>query len=376
MSAKSNVWIGLDVHKESITAAVFEGMGSRAAVVQRLPNDLVRVKRFLGRWARRGELRICYEASGAGYVLQRAVEGWGWWCELVAPSLIPVKPGERRKHDRRDAMQLGLLYRAGELTVIHVPSEAEERVREPVRCRGVFQKEITQSRHYVLKLLRRRGFIYREGNHWTKRHHAWLRGVAAKLEREDRRVYEEYLALLEYKVSRREELDREIEAVALKPPYAAIVGRIRCFRGFNVHSAMVLATEIVDFRRFESPRQLMAYLGLVPTEHSSGGRERRGPITKAGNSRCRHVLIQAAWHYRLTPVVGEALKRRQRGQPVQVVAHAWKAQHRLHKVYHRIAHRKCSQVAVVASARELVGFLWAVLQDVNLEKEKCEKYAA
>ena len=181
-------------------------------------------------------------------------------------------------------------------------------------------------------------------------------------------MFGEYLSLLEYKISRREDLDGQIEELALSPLYRPAVDRLRCFRGISTIAAMTLATEIGDWRRFEAPGQLMAYLGLVPSEHSSGDRERRGAITKAGNSRCRHVLVQAAWSYRHRPAVGLELKKRQRGQPPEVIGHAWKGQHRLYKLYHRIAAKKSSNIAVVAVARELVGFLWAVMQQLENEQ--------
>jgi len=345
--------------------------------VERLPNDFVKLRRFMDRIAREGniqhEIRACYEASGAGYVLQRAMCEWGHKCEVIAPSLIPVKPGVKRKHDKHDAVQLARLYRAGELTVVHIPSEAEERVRDLVRCRETFQREIMKSRHYILKFLARRSFIYREGTHWKRAHMNWLKQLASNaspLAKEDLIVYQEYLALLEYELQRREELDRKIEELALTPSLAPVVQRLQCFRGISVHAAMVLATELVDWRRFGNPGQLAAYLGLVPTEHSSGDRERRGSITKAGNSHCRHVLVQAAWSYRHAPSVGAQLKARQQGQPVSVIAHSWKAQHRLHKRFMHLSYRKQSQIAVVAVARELVGFLWSVMQDMNQDMNK------
>lgn len=177
-------------------------------------------------------------------------------------------------------------------------------------------------------------------------------------------MYREYHALLAYKLQRRDELDRTIEHLALTPALAPVVQRLQCFRGIALQSAMVLATEIVDWRRFEHPRQLASYLGLVPREHSSGDRERRGSITKAGNSHCRHVLIQAAWSYQHRPQVSVDLKRRQQGQPPAVLTHAWKAQQRLHRRFEQLRYRKQSQVAVVAIARELIGFLWAAARDV------------
>lgn len=372
------IWIGMDVHKDTVMVAVFEDRNETAEIVQQLPNDTRKLRRFFERWGKRGEIRSCYEASGAGYVLHRQITEWGYECEVIAPSLIPVRPGERRKHDRRDATQLARLYRAGELVPIRIPTAAEERVRDLIRCRQCFQREILRSRHYVTKFLARRGFVYRQGKNWTQRHWAWLRRMLREggLEPADRTAFSEYLALLEYKISRRDDLDAQIEKIALSAHYKPVVDRLRCFRGIATIAAMTLVTEIGDWRRFERPGQLMAYLGLVPSEHSSGERHQRGPITKAGNSRCRHVLVQAAWSYRTRPAVGTELKRRQQGQPTKVIAHAWKAQHRLYKLYHRIANKKSSRIAVVAVARELVGFLWAVMQDLESEQATTLREAA
>jgi transposase len=378
MSTSNLLYVGMDVHKDSVMMAVFGEHGVEPSDVRRVPNEPRKLRRFFERLGREGEVRACYEASGAGYVLQRWLREWGHHCDIAAPSLTPIRRGQRRKHDRGDAIELGRLYRAGELVLIRIPSEAEERVRDLVRCREAFQREILKSRHYILKFLRRRGLIYREGNHWTEKHFRWLSRLlsAGVLSGEDAVVFGEYLALLEYKLTRREELDRQIEELALAPAYRAAVGRMRCFRGLDTHGAMVLATEIVDFRRFESPRELMAYLGLVPSEDSSGERERRGSITKAGNTHCRHVLVQAGWSYRHRPAVRVPLKKRQQGQPPRVIAHAWKAQHRLHKLFHRVAARRGPQVAVVAVARELVGFIWAVMHDLELEVEVADRQAA
>jgi transposase len=368
-AARAIIYLGLDVHKDSITIAVLPDHAPAPERVERIPNDLAKMRRMLARLAERGELRACYEASGAGYVLQRALREWGYRCDVIAPSLIPKRPGVQRKHDKRDAIDLARLYRAGELTPVRIPTEAEERVRDLVRCRETFQRELLKSRHYILKFLARRGFVYRDGAHWSRGHMTWLHAFAARgtpLRAEDAIVFREYLALLEYKLARRTELDTQIEALALTPAFVTPTGWLQSFRGLKAHSAMVLTTEIVDWRRFETPRQLMAYLGFVPREHSSGDRERRGGITKAGNSHCRHVLLQAAWSYRHPPQIGTSLKARQRGQPAAVIAHAWKAQHRLYKRYQQIAHRRPPQIAVVAVARELIGFLWAVMRELEV----------
>lgn len=367
-AVRSIIYLGMDVHKESITIAVLPADAKVPTRLDRLPNDLAKLKRWMERVARDGELRACYEASGAGYVLHRAMREWGYACDVIAPSLIPKRPGAQRKHDKRDATDLARLHRAGELTVVRIPSEAEERVRDVVRCRETFQREILKSRHYILKFLARRGFVYREGTNWCTPHLRWLQHLttdASPLAPPDRLVFREYHALLLYKLQRRDELDREIEQLALLPTLAPMIGRLQCFRGLSLHSAMVLVTEIVDWRRFEHPRQLACYLGLVSREDSSGDRVRLGSITKAGNSHCRHVLVQAAWSYRHRPQTSVDLKRRQQGQPPGVIAHAWKAQQRLHQRFNHLAYRKRPQIAVVAVARELVGFLWAVMRDVG-----------
>jgi transposase len=366
-SAASIIYLGMDVHKDSITIAVLPMPAKNPTRLERLPNDLPKLKRFLDRLARDGELRVCYEASGAGYVLHRALREWGYACDVIAPSLIPKRPGVQRKHDKRDAADLARFYRAGELTPVRIPTEAEERIRDVVRCRETFQREILKSRHYILKFLARRGFVYREGTNWCTPHLRWLEHLtsdASPLAPADRLVFREYHALLAYKLQRRDELDRQIEQLALTPALAAAVARLQCFRGIALQGAMVLATEIVDWRRFERPGQLAAYLGLVAREDSSGPRERKGSITKAGNSHCRHVLVQAAWCYHYRPHLSVEIRRRQHGQPPAVVAHAWKAQQRLHQRYQHLAYRKQPQIAVVAVARELVGFLWAVMRDL------------
>jgi transposase len=358
----------MDVHKESITIAVLPAGAKSPTRLERLPNDLPKLRKWLERVARDGEIRACYEASGAGYVLHRALQEWGYACEVIAPSLIPKRPGVQRKHDKRDATDLARLYRAGELVAVRIPSEADERVRDVVRCRETFQREILKSRHYILKFLARRGFVFREGTNWCTPHLKWLQHLTtdgSPLALHDRLVFREYHALLMYKLQRRDELDRQIEQLAELPTLAPMVGRLQCFRGISLHSAMVLTTEIVDWRRFEHPRQLACYLGLVSREDSSGDRVRLGSITKAGNGHCRHVLVQAAWSYRHRPQTSVDLKRRQQGQPPAVVTHAWKAQQRLYQRYHHLSDRKRPQIAVVAVARELVGFLWAVMRDLE-----------
>ncbi len=364
------LYLGLDVHKEWIVCAVLPDGAAAPTQIDKVPNTPTALRRYFARLAATGTLRACYEASGAGYVLQRAMREWGYACEVIAPSLIPQRPGHQRKHDRYDAAQLARLYRSGELTVIRIPSEPEERVRDLVRCRATFQRELLRARHFVLKFLTRRGVCYTAGKcHWTQTHHHWLEQLVSTglLGEEDAVVFTAYLDLMRHARAQRDALDVQIHQRALLPALAAAVGRLSAFRGLDLPGAMVLATEVVDWRRFATAGQLAAYLGLVPREHSSGSTEIRGSITKAGNSHCRHVLIQAAWAYRHPPRIGTALAARQAGQPMAVRSHAWKAQQRLHKLYGRLAYRKCPQVAVVAVARELVGFLWAVMRELPVD---------
>lgn len=360
------LYIGLDVHKESITIAVLPSSAEQPTRIDRVAHDFKVVRRYLERLGPAAGIRACYEASGAGYVLERAMRTWGMACAIIAPSLIPQRPGHQRKHDRYDASQLARLYRSGDLTPIRIPTEADERVRDLVRCRTTFQREVLRARHYVTTLLTRRGLRFTAGKcHWTRLHRAWLATLipTGQVVDEDAVILQEYLSLLTFTEQRRDALDTQIETLAVRPALAAQVTRLRGFRGIDTQAAMVLATELVDWGRFERPTQLMAFTGLVPREDSSGDRHRRGTITKAGNSYCRHVLIQAAWAYRHPPRVGRALAERQRGLPADVVMHSWKAQQRLHKLFTRVSARKGANIAVVAVARELAGFLWAVLHD-------------
>jgi len=356
---KSIAYIGLDVHKDSIVAALFVGDEREAKFEKSFANDSLVVKKVFNRWREDYDLRCCYEASSCGYVLHRWLADMGVACEIAAPSLIPTRPGDHVKTDRRDAKKLGRLYRAGELTFIHIPTEKEESVRGLVRCRETISNETRQSKQYVLKFLQLRGHIYRDGENWTEKHWRYIRSL--KFDGADAVVWNEYLALLNYKLDRLEDLDKRIEEIAFSESYKQVIGRLRCLRGIDTLSAMVLVTEIGDFGRFAGAEQLMSYLGLVPICHQSGGSAKRGSITKSGNSRCRHILIEAGWNYRHKPAVGSRLRVRQTGQNPEVIALSWKAQHRLHKKYWKLANRMESKKATVAVARELAGFIWAVM---------------
>ena len=297
----------------------------------------------------------------SGYDLYRRLTALGVACDVIAPALTPRRPGQRVKTDRRDAAKLVRFFRAGELTAIHVPDETEEAGRDLVRCRDDIRRDVLRWRHRVLKLLGRHGRVYLAGKNWSQAHWRWIRSQQFD-QSPLQRAFEASLFALEQALARQAELDKEVEALATAEPYREPVGWLRCFRGVDTLSAMVLLTEVVDFARFRRPRELMAYLGLVPSEYSSGDSQRRGALTKAGNSHARRVLVEAAWHYRHRPTVGRALALRSEGQPPPVVAQAWRAQQRLHRRYrHLVGHGKRSPVAVAAVARELVGFIWAAM---------------
>jgi transposase len=283
---------------------------------------------------------------------------------------LPRRAGQRIKTDRRDAIKLGRLFRAGELTPIHVPDEAEEAVRDPVWCREDSRRDVLRWRHRLLKFLDRHGRLYVTGRNWSQRHWTWIRNQHFDLPILQR-TFEATLFALEQALARVAELDKEIAALAATEPYREPVGWLRCFRGIDTLSAMVLLAEIVDFQRFGRARELMAYLGLVPSEYSSGEAQRRGAITKAGNTHARRALVEAAWHYRHRPTVAGALRQRIDGQPPHIVGLARRAQQRLHRRHrHLMGHGKRPPVAVVAVARELGGFLWAAMtQRVNAAED-------
>lgn len=359
--SQSTTFVGIDLHQDSVAVAVLPAGARECGDVRTLPNDLPKLRRFFERRSAKGAVRACYEAGGCGYVLHRAMKEWGVECEVIAPSLIPVRPGDRCKTDRRDAVRLAQLYRAGELTPIRVPSAEEESVRALVRCRETLTREILSSRHYVLKFLQARGLRFPDGKtNWSGAYWRWLRGLA--FEGPDGATFSAYVELLEYKLVQRETIGARIEEIALKDPtYREQVGRLRCLRGIDTLTAITILAEIGDVRRFASPRQLMAYLGLTVREHSSGSAIRRGGITKAGNARCRRVLVEAAWNYRFRARPSATLLDRRIGQPPEVVAHAERAERRLHSRFARLSVRMASSKAVVAVARELAGFVWAVL---------------
>ena len=362
-------WVGMDVHKKAVNVAVILP-GRKECVEWQVINEPRAVKRLAKKLVRMapGEVRVCYEAGPCGFVLQRQLQAAApLVCEVVAPSLIPTKPGERVKTDRKDARKLAQYLKSCLLTEVEPPSEEEEAVRDLSRCREKTKQDLTRCRHRVSRFLLRRNVHYRgPGRTWTRKHRTWLRGLRFGIS-VDQMVFEEYLQAVEHLEERIKGLDEKIEAIAKEEPYREPVGRLRCFRGIDTITAMTVVAELYKFGRFDSPRQLMGYLGLVPSEYSSGDHYSRGSITKAGNSHVRRVLVEAAWHYRHQPAVGVALRKRREGQPDWVIGIADHAQQRLCRRYRRLtAKGKPKNKAVVAVARELAGFIWSVLFETRM----------
>ena len=357
-----NTIVGIDAHKEEHKICIlFPGEEvAQEFVVKNHPGEIKRMVRRIKKQAP-GEIQICYEAGPCGFSLQRQIEAEGLRCVVVAPSLIPVKPGERIKTDRRDARKLAELFRAGLLTEVHPPTEEEESVRELCRCREAAKRAQTRAQHQLSKFLLRHGRIYSQGRAWTQKHARWLRSL--KFEHAmNQRVFTDYLEEVAHRAERVKALDQVLKDVAKQAPYATPVGWLRCFRGIDTVTALTTVAELFGFERFTSPHSLMAYLGMVPSEHSSGKSQRRGSITKAGNSRVRRLLIEASWHQRHYPITSKTLRKRREGQPDWVIKIAERAQRRLHKRYWWLVRKgKSHNLAVTAVARELVGFIWSVL---------------
>jgi transposase len=359
--AKSTTIIAFDQHAATTMAAVLLP-GHRVPALHPLTSDAPTIVRFAERLRRQGPVQCCYEAGPCGFELQRALTAHGLPCEVIAPSLIPRRPGDRIKTDRRDATQLAVLYRAGALTAIHIPTEQEEAARDLLRCREDIRADLLRARHRLSKFLLRHGRRFTATKKaWSKRHDAWLRAQTWPLPALDQ-THRAYLRAVDDAGARLRTVEEDLRGLLDLEPLQPRVARLRCFRGIDDLTALTIAAELGDARRFATAPSLMAYVGLVPSEHSSGGTRTQGTITKTGNAHLRRVLVESAWHYRHQPFVSATLRARQRGAPPDVVARAWTAQHRLHRRYARFAARgKRKQHIITAIARELTGFVWAAL---------------
>lgn len=341
-----------------------------------IPNTPVALSKLGNKLGNIEYLKVCYEAGPTGYGIYRFLMSLGVECEVIAPSLIPKKPGDRVKTDRRDALQLASLYRAGELTTVYVPSEEDEILRDLVRAREDVKEDLLRAKHRLTKLLLRRNInpppsVKRK---WTTRYREWLNSLTFESSTLNL-VFQEYYHQVTELEQRKQRLEKQIQYEAEKGFHAPIIQALQVLRGISVLTATGLAAEVASFLRFGKAGQFMAFGGLVPSEESSGPLRKQGGITKTGNKHIRWLLIESAWSYRYKPAVRGELKKRQEGQPASITAISWKAQQRLHQKYQRLISKgKPPGKAITAVARELAGFVWAIAKEIELEREK-EKQA-
>ena len=366
MEDYSEHFIGLDVSKLKISVAVAEG--TRTGEVRffgDISSEPGSVASMVAKLAKRGAaLHFCYEAGPTGYDLHRQILALGHECQVVAPSLIPTRPGDRVKTNRRDAMSLARLHRAGELTAVWVPDEDHEAMRDLVRARESANDALKKARQHLQSFLLRHGRIYTGRTPWTRAHHRWL--AEQTFTRPALHiVFAEYIQAIEDAAVRLDRLTKQVAQTAASWSMAPVVEAYQAMRGVSFITAVTFVVEIGDVRRFDTAPQLMAYLGLVPSESSTGERVKRGGITKAGNKRARRVLVEGAWTYRYPARVSPTIQARLDGLPRSVREIAWKGQIRLCARYRKlIIAGKTKTVAVTAIAREMAAFLWAIGQEV------------
>jgi len=361
---KATRFVGLDVHADSIAVAVAEeGRSGEVRSLGVIPNRPESVRKLVKRLEGPRGLRVCYEAGPTGYALYWQLVELGVACEVVAPTLVPMKAGDRVKTDRRDATKLARSYRAGDLTPVFVPDQAHEALRDLVRCREAAKKDQLRARHRLGKFLLRVGRRHPERiKAWSGKHLAWVREQRFD-EQAQQITFEDYLAEVDHVAIRIARLEQAIErsSETMRPEMRVVVGALQALRGIAPLTAVTIVAEAGPLSRFPRPKQLMGYSGAVPSEHSSGGSVRRGGITKTGNSHLRRVLIEAAWAYRHRPAISANLRRRQEGLNPSLIEIGWKAQQRLHRRYVTlVAKGKPHQQVVTAIGRELLGFIWAV----------------
>lgn len=357
---KKIAYVGIDYHLNSLTIAVLIEGSTKIKETIRIKNDDKIIHNYMKKLASNYEVKSCYEASFSGYSFQRKMRDWGYHCDVIAPSLIPVKPGDKRKNDHRDARNLALNYANGLLSIVHPPSEEDEAVRSLVRCRLSFKESVKRTKHQINGLLLAQGMRW-SGTKWNYKHNQWISQLQLPHEHLEK-VLQEHVAHLAYLESRVKNLDKEIEKIATTEIYAPSVKKLRAFKGIGTLTAMLIISEITDFRRFPTPRALMAFLGLIPSENTSGETQRGGPITKAGNSRCRKQLIESVQHYSRRPRISKQMEDDLSQVDSKSSNIAINCMQRLHKRYWTLLMKgKIRPVALTAIAREFVGFIWAMM---------------
>src|SRR3989454_2873645 len=363
----SEAFVAFDTSKLRNAVAIADaGRGGEVRFLGEIENSGPATEKLVRKLAARYErLTFCYEAGPTGYGLYRQIEGLDHACIVVAPSLIPKKPGDRVKTNRRDAVNLVKLLRAGELTAVWVPDPRHEAMRDLTRARGAAVEDLRGKRQQVSSFLLRQGRHYSGQKTWTKTHLSWL--ASQKLEYPEQRIaFEEMLLAVRQAQERIERLEEAIRTAVPDWSLAELVTALMAMRGIDLISATAFLAEIGDLSRFQTPRELMAYLGLVPSEESTGDTIKRGPITKAGNRRARRILVECSWSYQHPPRVGKKKQEKVAAAPRAVREIAWKAQHRLYGRYRALIRRgKLKTVVVTAIARELAGFIWAVHREIG-----------
>ena len=364
-----STYVGLDVHKNSISVAVAHPDGEKATSLGRLPNDVQRLQRILKPLGDPSNVRVCYEAGPTGYVLVRKLLELGYDCQVVAPAKTPRMTSDRVKTDRRDAIKLADFLRSGHLTFIRVPTPEEEALRDLIRAREDIKTKETNSKRQLNSMMLRHGRIFSGGKSlWTKLHYDWIEqqvfDFTASQEAKDTYVGE----VRRYKRTL-EDLDRRIEEVAKTLERADLVNALRAFKGIKTLTAATIVAEVGDLKRFPSAAKFASFLGLTPSEHSSGDTRSRGRITKAGNKRLRRMLVEAAWAYWRQPHVSRELEARSAGVPPAVRDLTWKTQKRLHRRLRGLQFRGVSaKKALIAVTRELACAIWALGQHEELLK--------
>ena len=356
-------YVGMDVDKQKIVLARLDAGRDTRAVEHVIANTPRAVKKYFTPLLGGGEVHATYEAGCFGFGLYRQLTAMGVTVVLAAPGLIPRKPADRIKTDRRDAHSLALALRAGQLTGIYVPTVQDESVRDYLRMYESLRGDLRICKQRVLQFLLRRGISYDGGGPWTLKHKHWLSALQFSQAR-DRQTLDMYLSQMQELQAKCAEAAAEVESIAAQDCYRQQTKKLTAFKGIKTLIALSFVTDIGDFRRFSNARQFMAYLGLVPSERSSGNKRRQGGITKAGNSHLRRLLVEAAWHYRSYHPSSRDLTERRRGVDPSVLSYANRAGRRLNRKYlHLLLRGKRSQVAVTAISRELAGFLWGAMTD-------------
>jgi len=364
---KKILYVGMDVHKKSIDVAITdERANGQVRSYGKIDGTLEALDKLIQKLKSSGaDLHFVYEAGPCGYPIYRHLTSKGHGCSVVAPSLIPRRSGDRIKTDRRDAANLVRLFRAGELTSIYVPTVEDEAMRDLLRCRVDIRQIERKTRQRLLAFLLRHGLYYPGKKNWTKGHMNWLADLKLT-HRAQQIVLQEYIDAANECTRRIQRITEQIQGLVPQWSRAPLVRAYQALRGVSLIVATTVVSEIGDMNRFKNPKQLMAYLGLVPSEHSSGNRIRRGSITKTGNSHVRRVLIEAAWTYNLRARKTKLILKRQQGLDDRICEISWKAQLRLCNKYRRLfARGKSKQAITTAIARELSAFIWAIDKQVQ-----------